>query len=108
MAGFNQLYYSFSPAVADLERENVAFRDAVRVAITPALYTLSIMTLADQNSDASVIAFWAPHDCRHGGHLRGGTSPGDTRRWQEDKEQARSGFCGTAGGIGGMITHWGL
>ena len=57
MAGFNQLYYSFSPAVADLERENVAFRDAVRVAITPALYTLSIMTLADQNSDASVIAF---------------------------------------------------
>ena len=57
MAGFNQLYYSFSPAVADLERENAAFKDAVRVAITPALYTLSIMTLADQNSDASVIAF---------------------------------------------------
>ena len=57
MAGFNQFYYSFSPAVADLERENVVFRDAVRVAITPALYTLNIMTLADQNSDASVIAF---------------------------------------------------
>ena len=57
MAGFNQFYYSFSPAVADLERENVVFRDAVRVAITPALYTLNIMALADQNSDASVIAF---------------------------------------------------
>ena len=57
MTGFNQLYYSFSPAVADFERESVAFRDSVRVAITPALYTLSIMTLADQNSDASVIAF---------------------------------------------------
>ena len=57
MAGFNQFYYSFSPAVADLERENVVFRDAVRVAITPGLYTLNIMTLADQNSDASVIAF---------------------------------------------------
>ena len=57
MTGFNQFYYSFSPAVADLERENVVFRDAVRVTITPALYTLNIMTLADQNSDASVIAF---------------------------------------------------
>ena len=57
MAGFNQFYYSFSPAVADLERENVVFRDAVRVAITPALYTLNVMALADQNSDASVTAF---------------------------------------------------
>ena len=57
MAGFNQFYYSFSPAVADLERKNVVFRDAVRVTIAPALYTLNIMTLADQNSDASVIAF---------------------------------------------------
>ena len=57
MTGFNQFYYSFSPAVADLERENAVFRDAVRVAITPGLYTLNIMTLADQNSDASVIAF---------------------------------------------------
>ena len=57
MTGFNQFYYSFSPAVADLERENAVFRDAVRVAITPALYTLNIMTLADQNSDSSVLAF---------------------------------------------------
>ena len=57
MAGFNQIYYSFSPAVADLERENAMFRDAVRAAITPALYMLGIMTLADQGSDVSVIAF---------------------------------------------------
>ena len=57
MAGFNQFYYSFSPAVADLERESVVFRDAVRVAIAPALYTLNIMALADQGSDVSVIAF---------------------------------------------------
>ena len=57
MTGFNQFYYSFSPTVADLERENAVFRDAVRVAITPALYTLNIMTLADQNSDSSVLAF---------------------------------------------------
>ena len=57
MAGFNQVYYSFSPAVADLERENPAFRDAVRAAITPGVYALGIMTLADQDSEYSVMLF---------------------------------------------------
>ncbi len=47
MAGFNSIYYSFSPTIADLERDNPAFRDAVRLFITPMLATLSIMTLAD-------------------------------------------------------------
>ena len=31
VTGFSQVYYSFSPAIADLERENPAFRDAVRM-----------------------------------------------------------------------------
>ncbi len=57
MAGFNQMYYSFSPAIADLERENPAFREAVRVAITPAMYAMGVMTLADPGSEASVLAF---------------------------------------------------
>ena len=57
MTGFNQVYYSFSPAIADLERENPMFRDMVRAAITPAMYTLNIMTLADPGSDASVLVF---------------------------------------------------
>ena len=57
MAGFNQMYYSFSPAVADLERESPAFRDAVRAAITPGVYALGIMTLADRDSEHSVILF---------------------------------------------------
>ena len=55
MSGFDQVYYSFSPGVADIERENPAFRDAVRVAITPALYMLGIMSAADPDSGASVI-----------------------------------------------------
>ncbi len=55
MTGFNQVYYSFSPAVADLERENSLFRDVVRVAITPLLSTLSIMTLADEGSEVQVL-----------------------------------------------------
>jgi ABC-type branched-subunit amino acid transport system substrate-binding protein len=57
MTGFNQFYYSFSPAVADLERENAAFRDAVRTAISPGIYALNIMTLADPGSEFSVVAF---------------------------------------------------
>ena len=57
MTGFNQVYYSFSPAIADLERENPMFRDAVRALITPGLYTMNIMTLADPGSEVSVLVF---------------------------------------------------
>ena len=31
MTGFNQFYYSFSPAVADLERENPVFKETVKL-----------------------------------------------------------------------------
>ena len=55
MTGFNQFYYSFSPAVADLERENQAVRDVTRAAITPAIYALGIMTHAD--SETTVLIF---------------------------------------------------
>ncbi len=55
MAGFNAMYYSFSPAVADLERESPAFRDAVRLFITPMLKSLSIMELAGAE-ESQVIA----------------------------------------------------
>ena len=57
MTGFNQVYYSFSPAIADLERENPIFRDMVRAAITPAMYTMNIMKLADPGSEVSVLVF---------------------------------------------------
>ena len=57
MTGFNQAYYSFSPAIADLERENPVFRDMVRATITPAMYAMNVMTLADPGSEASVLAF---------------------------------------------------
>ena len=55
MGGFNSLYYSFSPAVADLERESPVFREAVKLFITPMLSTLSIMTLADEGSESQVL-----------------------------------------------------
>jgi len=35
MTGFNQFYYSFSPAVADYERENTIFKETVKLTLTP-------------------------------------------------------------------------
>ncbi len=55
MTGFYHIYYSFSPAVADLERENPGFREAVKLFITPMLSTLSIMALADEGSESQVL-----------------------------------------------------
>ena len=55
MTGFNQLYYSFSPTISDLERENPVFQEAVRVFITPMISTLSIMTLAEDGSEVQVL-----------------------------------------------------
>ena len=55
MTGFNQLYYSFSPTIADMERENPMFQEAVRAFITPMVSTLSIMTLAEDGSEIEVL-----------------------------------------------------
>ncbi|GKS67988.1 hypothetical protein YTPLAS73_15350 [Nitrosarchaeum sp.] len=55
MSGFNQIYYSFSPTIADLEREHPLFQEAVRAFITPMISTLSIMTLADNGSEVEVL-----------------------------------------------------
>jgi len=55
MTGFNQVYYSFSPTIADWERENPVFKEAVRAFITPMISTLSIMSLADEGSESQVL-----------------------------------------------------
>lgn len=59
MAGFNQIYYSFSPAVADWERQNPAFKQAVKIAITPLLASLSVLSHAGMDSEAEVLAYGA-------------------------------------------------
>ena len=51
MSGFNQLYYSFSPSIADLERENPVFKEMVKIGITPMLSSLSIMSAADSEQE---------------------------------------------------------
>jgi peptidyl-prolyl cis-trans isomerase B (cyclophilin B) len=57
MAGFNEFYYSFSPAIADLERQNPLFREAVKTTITPMLSTLSILQLVDINSESEMLGY---------------------------------------------------
>ena len=51
MSGFNEFYYSFSPIIADYERENPLFKEAVKVAITPMISSLSLMENAETNSE---------------------------------------------------------
>ena len=51
MTGFNQIYYSFSPTIADLERESPMFKEAVKLAITPMISTLSLMENAETESE---------------------------------------------------------
>jgi plastocyanin len=54
MGAFNDIYYSFSPLIADYERENPLFKEAVKIAITPMLSSLSLMESA--NSESEVIS----------------------------------------------------
>jgi len=59
MTGFNQLYYSFSPTIADMERENPMYQEAVRAFITPMISTLSILTLAEDGNEFQVFGLGA-------------------------------------------------
>jgi peptidyl-prolyl cis-trans isomerase B (cyclophilin B) len=51
MTMFNDVYYSFSPVIADYERENPLFKEAVKLAITPMISTLSLMENAESESE---------------------------------------------------------
>jgi len=51
MGTFNDIYYSFSPIIADYERENPYFKEAVKLAITPMISSLSLMENAETESE---------------------------------------------------------
>jgi peptidyl-prolyl cis-trans isomerase B (cyclophilin B) len=57
MTGFNQFYYSFSPMIADYERENPAFKEAVKLTITPLLVSLTLLQHADIDSESEMLAY---------------------------------------------------
>lgn len=57
MAVFNDFYYSFSPMVADFERENPIFKQTVNIAITPMMSSLSILNYVNLDSEAEVLGY---------------------------------------------------
>ena len=54
---FNEFYYSFSPAIADYERENPIFKEMVKIAITPMITSLSILNYVEMDSESSVLGY---------------------------------------------------
>jgi len=54
---FNDVYYSFSPIIADYERENPIFKEIVKIAITPMITSLSILNYVDMDSEESVLGY---------------------------------------------------
>jgi len=54
---FNNVYYSFSPSIADYERENPVFKQIVKLVITPLISSLSILNYVDMNSEQSVFGY---------------------------------------------------
>jgi len=57
MTGFNQFYYSFSPYIADYERENSVFKEMVKIAITPLLSSLSLLKYVEMESESQVLGY---------------------------------------------------
>ena len=57
MTGFNQVYYSFSPYVADFERENVVFKETVKVALTPMLTSFSILSHVPIDTEQEMLGY---------------------------------------------------
>jgi len=57
MTGFNQFYYSFSPAVADYERENTTFKEAVKLTLTPLLTSLTLLQYTDIDSESEMLGY---------------------------------------------------
>ncbi len=54
-SGFNQFYYSFSPAIADMERQSPLFKDMVKITIIPLLTTLSLLNNIDIDSEIEML-----------------------------------------------------
>jgi hypothetical protein len=57
MNSFNAFYYSFSPTVADYERENPLFKEAVKITLTPMISSLSLLNNVNMDSEYDVIGY---------------------------------------------------
>jgi hypothetical protein len=57
MVGFDQFYYSFSPTIADWERQSPLFKEVVKITIIPILSTLSILNYVDIDSESEMLGY---------------------------------------------------
>ena len=57
MTSFNEFYYSFSPTIADYERENPVFKESMKVVLTPMLTSLSILDHVDIDSEQEMLGY---------------------------------------------------
>ncbi len=57
MTTFNQFYYSFSPAVADFEREQPLFKEVMKVTLTPMLSSLSLLNHVEIDSEQEMLGY---------------------------------------------------
>jgi len=57
MSGFNAVYYSFSPTIADWERQNPVFKEIVKMTMAPVLSTLSILNYANIDSEQEMLGY---------------------------------------------------
>ena len=57
MSSFNAFYYSFSPVIADWERESPAFKEMVKITLTPMISSLSILNYVNMDSEVSVVGY---------------------------------------------------
>jgi len=57
MTTFNQFYYSFSPTIADLEREHPVFKEVMKITLTPMLSSLSLLNHVDIDSEQEMLGY---------------------------------------------------
>ena len=57
MSQFNTVYYSFSPVIADYERQNPIFKEFVKITITPLLASLSLLDIVNISSEEEFLVF---------------------------------------------------
>jgi hypothetical protein len=57
MSSFNDIYYTFSPTVAEIEMKSPAFRELVKLTVTPLLSTISILNHVDIDSEQEMLGY---------------------------------------------------
>ena len=57
MTVFNSFYYTFSPTIADYERENPIFKEVVKISLTPLLTSLTILNYVDIDTEQEMLGY---------------------------------------------------